>query len=92
MWLKENASRKGSCLICHLKPKDNGYIQVNGKLLHRFVYSYYKGPIPEGLIVMHSCDNKRCIEEGHLIAGTHKQNSKDMSKKGRWVNQWSQWK
>ena len=37
----------------------------------------------EGEVVMHTCDNPRCINPTHLQIGTHKENSEDMVRKGR---------
>lgn len=50
---------------------------------HRASYSLFKGPIPEGLIVMHTCDNPICVNPSHLISGTLSDNSKDRDAKRR---------
>lgn len=60
----------------------------NGKekrslIAHRVAYFLMKGEIPEGKMLMHSCDNPRCCNVNHLIPGTHKDNADDMVKKGR---------
>lgn len=50
---------------------------------HRFAYEISRGPIPEGMVVMHSCDNGLCCNPLHLSLGTQSENIKDMHLKGR---------
>lgn len=50
---------------------------------HRIAWEFFRGPIPDGGCVLHSCDNPPCVNPDHLWIGTKKQNSKDMVKKGR---------
>lgn len=59
----------------------------SGVQAHRWLYAQINGPIPAGLVVMHSCDNMRCVNPDHLSLGTPKENTQDMIRKGRavWV-------
>ena len=71
--------------------KRGGYGQLNdrGKLLktHRISYEYHKGPIPEGHLVRHTCDNPPCVNPEHLLTGVTKHNSEDSKTRGRAVHQ-----
>lgn len=85
-WLIENAIPNGECLECHLSIDKDGYSQVSigGKnyRAHRLVYKAFICD-PGDLLVIHSCDNRRCIKPKHLSHGTQKNNIKDMINKGR---------
>ncbi len=50
---------------------------------HRIAYELVNGPIPPRMLVMHSCDVRRCCNPAHLSLGTHKDNHDDMAGKGR---------
>ena len=50
---------------------------------HRVSYRLSKGPIPKGAVVMHSCDNMRCVNPAHLSVGSHLDNALDKIAKGR---------
>jgi hypothetical protein len=53
---------------------------------HRLAWIIARGEIPEGMSVLHHCDNKPCANDGHLFLGTAKDNHDDMRSKQRASN------
>lgn len=62
-----------------------GVINVDGKIIHAHRASYltFVGKIPDGMMVLHRCDNPPCIRPDHLFIGTAADNKNDEIQKGR---------
>lgn len=57
--------------------------RIYAHLAHRYSYALAFGPIPNGLSVLHRCDNPRCVRPEHLFAALPLQNTADMMRKDR---------
>lgn len=83
----DNVVRVGACLLWQSPPTKAGYgliwIDCLNVQVHRAAYEAFKGPIADGLLVLHRCDNRLCVEPEHLFLGTHLDNTRDMLTKGR---------
>lgn len=85
------------CWIHRNKPKKDGYVLLrrhirskkihDSYLAHRLSYALYKGYVPDGMQVLHTCDVPPCINPDHLFLGTITDNMRDMSNKKRGLNQ-----
>lgn len=63
-----------------------GKITVTGNIrvgAHRASWMLFRGPIPEGLWVLHHCDTPGCVKPSHLYLGTQADNMRDMSQRER---------
>lgn len=72
------------------KKNDSGYGLINAPRLalesprvHRLMWAMHNGPIPEGAVVRHRCDNPPCVNPNHLEIGSHLDNMEDMKTRGR---------
>jgi hypothetical protein len=75
------------CFLWMAKVNNKGYGRISvhnhSAYAHRVSYELFRGPILEGMQVLHKCDTPRCVNPEHLFLGTRKDNMQDMIRKGR---------
>jgi hypothetical protein len=84
-------TKKGvnGCILWTAHCDHTGYGRIGkGRKVYpanRVSFELFVGPIPDGLFVLHKCDNRPCVNPMHLFLGTAKDNTEDMIQKGRMI-------
>jgi HNH endonuclease len=88
----QRVERENDCLVFAGARNADGYGKVGLTIepgvyrpgyAHRIAWEHHFGPLPEGLCVLHHCDNPPCVLIDHLFIGTKGDNNRDMTAKGR---------
>ncbi len=88
--MRRTEVQPSGCLYFMGARRTTGYGAVgvdSGKVAqaHRVVWEHHNGAIPPGMVIMHLCDNKPCVNIDHLRCDTQSANLRDMVAKGRHV-------
>jgi hypothetical protein len=75
-WIWTGATNGNGYGVLRWRGRDN-------QRAHRISYVIHLGPIPEGLILRHACDNPPCVRPDHLQPGTNADNVADKVARGR---------
>ena len=88
--MAHGVDQRGNCWLWTGKLNLTGYGKFWGvqdgvgfNVAHRFSYHIHYGPVPSGLLCLHSCDNRWCVNPEHLRVGTQTENQAESKAKGR---------
>ncbi len=86
-WKRINIKSKDDCWEWQGCTNTHGYgicsINYIKQYVHRIAYELTHGEIPNGLCILHTCDNPSCCNPAHLFLGTQQDNINDKTNKGR---------
>lgn len=80
-------SSRAECWLWRGPSRGNGYgaLRVGKRrvMAHRFSWELRNGPIPSGMVILHTCGIPACVNPNHLQLGTHQDSADDKVRKGR---------
>lgn len=87
-WSKVAKGRHDECWPWMAARFQNGYGAISryrkNLKAHRVAFQMARGPIPEGAVICHTCDNPPCCNPAHLFIGSNRDNTRDCIAKGRY--------
>ncbi len=72
------------CLLWAQSCTPNGYPRIAGGYAHILAWQIVHGPVPAGIMVRRTCDEKRCCNVGHMVLMTRRQQNRMAAKRGAW--------
>lgn len=90
-WERVTVRGPDECWEWQASTDKDGYGQLTGRSAsgrhtmlkaHRVSWELSRGQIPDGLFVLHKCQNRRCVNPNHLYPGTHLDNMRDVVRVG----------
>lgn len=89
-WMQTGEAADG-CILWLGRKDAKGYGRIGwnskqNRRAHRVAWEMERGPIPDGLCVLHRCDTPACVNLEHLFLGTQRENIADRDAKGRTVD------
>lgn len=86
-WVKVNVGAPDECWrwLAYINRHGYGRFRHKGAQTNaqRVAYELKVGPVPQGMHVLHRCDNPACCNPAHLFLGTNSDNAADRHSKGR---------
>jgi hypothetical protein len=82
-WEKVKVGSSARCWEWQAARDGCGYGKLGDDRAHRVSWRIHHGEIPDGMFVLHRCDNPCCVNPSHLYVGTKKDNAQDRERRGR---------